>query len=598
MANQGPTPPASEVDELLVPDPPVDHEEDAQHQRMWGFADSGFVTDGSRIRMESRRYDIGGHVLPGFPPFVERAIGVPFDASDCHEPVEPAIAESRAPEALVERLQQALGAAHVSVEGLDRLRHSHGHHLEEIYLALYGQIERLVDVVVRPLGDEQIREVLDIARSHHARVIPYGGGTCVSMALSCPTDGDRPIVSLDLGRNNRIRWIDAKSRTACIEGGALGRVLSRQLEEHGFTLGHEPDSVEFSTLGGWIATNASGMKKNRYGNIEDIVLDVTVVTPDGVVEHPVVVPRASHGLDVRRLALGSEGMLGVITRATVQVHRLPQVQRYGSLIFPDFDTGLSFLEELSSWRMMPASVRLVDNLQLQFGRALKPGNGSKWASSLQKLFLTRVKGMDLEKMCACTVVYEGFAEEQLDLERRVKALGSRYGAFSGGAAAGKDGYNLTFGIAYIRDFLLQYWTMGDSFETAVPWGKVSGVIDAVKHAIQTTHAHLEVPGHPFVTARISQLYQSGCCIYFYIGFYYKGLADPLAVFRELEHEARQAIVSAGGALSHHHGIGKVRAPYLNRIKSQKALDWVARTQRALDPDDLFAVRNQGIERDD
>src|SRR5690606_16114003 len=178
---------------------------------------------------------------------------------------------------------------------------------------------------------------------HGALVIPYGGGTCVSMALACVDE--RPIVSLDLARMSAIEWIDPVSKTACIQAGAVGRVLEEQLREHGFTLGHEPDSIEFSTLGGWVATAASGMKKNRYGNIEDIVLDVTLVTREGVVNHPGSTVRVSHGLDVRRLALGSEGMLGVITRAVVKVHRVPEVQRYGSLVFPTWKDGLAFMEE-------------------------------------------------------------------------------------------------------------------------------------------------------------------------------------------------------------------------------------------------------------
>jgi alkyldihydroxyacetonephosphate synthase len=214
--------------------------------------------------------------------------------------------------------------------------------------------------------------------------------------------------------------------------------------------------------------------------------------------------------------------------------------------------------------------------------------------ALQKLFVTRVKGIDLEELVACTLMYEGDKREQQGLQSRVREAAKRHGGFSGGGAAGKDGYNLTFGIAYIRDFLLQYWTLGDSFETSVPFNRVDAVIAAVKEAVSSAHSRQKIAGHPFVTARVSQIYPSGCCVYFYIGFHYKGLRDPLAAFRDVEHAARVAIVENGGALSHHHGIGKLRAPYLDRIKSPQALVWIDETQRVLDPDGLFRNGNQGL----
>ncbi len=162
---------------------------------------------------------------------------------------------------------------------------------------------------------------------------------------------------------------------ACIEAGAVGRHIEEQLGAHGFTLGHEPDSVEFSTLGGWIATHCSGMKKNRYGNIEDLVLDVDVVTARGPVSRPAVAPRESVGVDARRWIFGSEGTLGIITRAVVKIFPLPEVTRYDSLIFPSFEAGVGFLYDLTREATPPASVRLVDNLQFQLSMTLKPGRG-------------------------------------------------------------------------------------------------------------------------------------------------------------------------------------------------------------------------------
>ena len=577
----------------IVPPPPIQRESDREHERMWGFADSGFEVKGGSISFNSDRYAGKGELLPDFPPFVERAIGVAFDPNDVHELVEPVVPDLISCDDLMSDLRDALGETGISVEPCVRLRHGHGHHLEEIYQVLFESLSRVPDVVVFPKDDKEVRFVLDLAAKHAALVIPYGGGTCVSMALSC-VDESRAIISLDMARMNRIEWIDPVSKTACIQGGAVGRVIEEQLKEYGFTLGHEPDSIEFSTMGGWVATAASGMKKNRYGNIEDVVLDVTVVTRQGVVHQTHIAPRNSHGLDLTRLAIGSEGMLGVITRVVAKLHSLPEVQRYGSLVFPSWQHGLAFMEEISTWQTAPASVRLVDNMQFQFGRALKPSHTPAIVSAIQKLVVTQLHGIDVEKMVACTLVYEGENDEQADLQRRVVRAAKKHGGFGAGKAAGKDGYHLTFGIAYIRDFLLQYWTLGDSFETSVPWGQVDFVIDAVKASVQKSHEKHGLCGRAFVTARVSQVYPTGCCVYFYIGFHYKGVNDPIAVFRDMEHDARVAILDAGGALSHHHGIGKVRAPYLDRVKSREALKWAEQTQAALDPDGIFASGNQGI----
>src|SRR5258705_10675078 len=196
---------------------------------------------------------------------------------------------------------------------------------------------------------------------------------------------------------------------ASIEAGAVGRHIMIGLAKYGLTIGHEPDSVEFSTLGGWIATNASGMKKNRYGNIEDLVLDVSVVTAGGKLERTSASPRESIGLDLRRLMFGSEGTLGIITSAIVKIFPLPEVQQYGSVLFPSFEDGFKFMYDLAREATPPASVRLLDNLQFQFGLALKPKSNSGLAdlkSKAEKFFVTKIKGFDPTKMVPCTLVFE------------------------------------------------------------------------------------------------------------------------------------------------------------------------------------------------
>ena len=326
------------------------------------------------------------------------------------------------------------------------------------------------DLVVLPERRQEVELLVPAARAHGVCLIPYGGGTNVTEALRCPADERRSIVSVDLRRMNRVRWIDPVDRTACIEAGATGREIAEVLGRHGWTLGHEPDSYELSTLGGWVATNASGMKKNRYGNIEDLVLAVTAVTASGTLERDGAPCRESVGGDPARWLLGSEGRLGIVTRAVVKVFPVPEVERHGSVIFRDFDAGVRFLEAVQRARAAPASIRLMDNLQFQFGQALKPGKSGLGAlkSRLEKLVVTRLLGYDTERMVACTLLFEGSREEVAAQEKRVYALARRHGGRRAGAENGRRGYALTFAIAYIRDFMLEHHVVAESCETAVP----------------------------------------------------------------------------------------------------------------------------------
>jgi alkyldihydroxyacetonephosphate synthase len=396
---------------------------------------------------------------------------------------------------------------------------------------------------------------------------------------------------------NKILWVDRQNMMACIEAGAVGRTIIAELKKQGVTMGHEPDSVEFSTLGGWIATNASGMKKNRYGNIEDLVLDVTVATATGKLERTSASPRESVGLDLRRLMFGSEGTLGIVTSAIVKIFPLPEVQEYGSVLFPSFEDGFQFMYDLARESTPPASVRLVDNLQFQFGLALKPKSSGGMAdlkSKAEKFFVTKVKGFDPYKMVACTLVFEGSRAEVEQQQRDLYSIAARHKGMKAGAENGRRGYQLTYSIAYIRDFLMNYYIIAESFETSVPWTKALAVCDNVKRRLLDEYAKRGLPGKPFVTARVTQIYRTGVCIYFYFGFYYKGIPQPHEVYLELENIARDEILNSGGSLSHHHGVGKLRRAYLPRIMSETALQWKRDLKKSLDPTNVFGAGNQGL----
>lgn len=252
----------------------------------------------------------------------------------------------------------------------------------------------------------------------------------MSGALECPAEERRMIVSLDTSQMNKILWIDEKNLTAHCESGIIGQDLERRLAEKGFCTGHEPDSMEFSSLGGWVATRASGMKKNIYGNIEDIVVHIKFVTPKGVMEKSCQVPRLSSGPDIHHFILGSEGTLGVVTEVTIKIRPLPPCRKYGSIVFPEFVNGVNCLREIAKQRCAPASIRLMDNQQFQFGHALKPESKSllnSFVEGIKKFYITKLKGFDTSKMAVATLLFEGTKQEVAAQEKRVYEIAAQFG---------------------------------------------------------------------------------------------------------------------------------------------------------------------------
>jgi len=273
-----------------------------------------------------------------------------------------------------------------------------------------------------------------------ACIVPYGGGTSVTYGLLIPKGETRMVLSMDMHLMDKIKWVDKDNMTACIETGIQGKVLQEKLAAMGLTMGHEPDSGEFSTLGGWISTRASGMKKNKYGNIDDLLVNARVVTPVGVLQRDTLVPRISCGPDINQIILGSEGTIGVITDAIMKVQPLPSCQVFGAIVFPTFPEGVNFMREVAFHRTQPASIRLVDNEQFKFGHALKPPSGglkNAILDILKKKYITGWHGIDLNQLAACTLVFEGSKEEVQVQQARVYAIAKKYNGVKADADNGK-----------------------------------------------------------------------------------------------------------------------------------------------------------------
>ena len=579
---------------------PYDPAPGRRYPHLWGFDDTRFeFIDERTVRLTGSRYPLAGAPLPHFMPFVEALLGVRVGPEHVQETVPPGPLPAPVRHAgFVAELHAAAPTLRLEDDDASRLVHSHGQlSVDEIYRLLGGVApERTVDLVAFPRSDEEVHALVRLADAHGVVLVPYGGGTNVSGALACPPSERRMIVSVDMREMNRVLEIDRANNWVVVEAGITGKELEARLEAEGLTTGHVPDSVELSTVGGWIASNASGMKKNRYGTIEDIVLDAVLVTPRGEVRATPVVPRSASGIAAQRLAFGSEGGLGIITRAVLQVWPLPEVRRYASLIFPDFAAGVRYLHELQASGVRPASIRLTNNTEFRLGQALgraKTGLAAL-SSKLIRSYVTRVKGFDPERMVACTVVMEGTAAEVRQQARSLFGLLAAHGGLSGGPENGRRGFAVTFAIAYIRDFLNTLGIFGETMETSAPWSRIHDITGAVEAELRRMCAERDVQGTPYLSYRLSQSYRTGVCIYFTVGFCARGLADPVATFHEIEHRLREVVLEQGGSISHHHGVGKIRQGFVPQVHSAASIEAVHALKRSLDPNDVFAAGNQAF----
>nr|XP_021334302.1 alkyldihydroxyacetonephosphate synthase, peroxisomal isoform X1 [Danio rerio] len=523
----------------------------------WGYSDSRFLFNKKgQAEFTGKRYRLSGLILPSLKDWFEGTFGASLQHKS---PATSSLNVSAvSPPNLNEAFSEDLKAAGLlaSHDAEDRVFRAHGHCLHEIFALREGRIGRVPDMVVWPSCHSDVEKIVDLACKHNVCLIPYGGGTSVSSALECPQEETRCIVSLDTSQMNRILWIDEKNLTAHVEAGIIGQDLERQLNERGYCTGHEPDSMEFSSLGGWVATRASGMKKNIYGNIEDLVVHIKMVTPRGVIEKSCLGPRMSTGPDIHHFIMGSEGTLGVVTEVTMKIRPIPEYQKYGSVVFPNFQQGVACLREVARQRCAPASIRLMDNEQFQFGHALKPQVSSIFTSfldGLKKFYITKFKGFDPHHLCVATLLFEGDRGKVLQHEKQVYDIAAKFGGLAAGEDNGQRGYMLTFVIAYLRDLGMDYYVIGESFETSVPWDRVLDLCRNVKERIIRECKERGVQFPPLSTCRVTQTYDAGACVYFYFAFNYRGLSDPVHVYEQVEHAAREEILANGGSLSHHHG---------------------------------------------
>ena len=562
----------------------------------WGFRDSGFIVNEDRsVTFAGNRYPICGKKLSKFIPFVEEVLGIEFKIKPKVEELDKKhVDKAFVNHDFISELRSKFDEDRFTEEENERLLHSHGQHsTDEVYKVLYGKLKKFTDLVFYIESEEEAIELIELAKKHDVCLIPYGGGTNVTNALRPPEDEHRMIVTVDTRRLNKIESLDKENLMVTVQSGITGKDLEEALNKDGFTVGHEPDSYEFSTVGGWISTNAAGMKKHRYGNIEDIVQNLTMVTPSGTINQIKPLTRSSIGIKTQNILFGSEGNLGIITKATLKMHRLPAKSSYESIVLSDWQTGVQFMQDLSRSNMVPASSRLADNLQIRLGQALKEEKSGlpKLLDKFKQFVLFKVKGFDPEKFTVAVFKIEGSEVEVKTQRQNLENLAKKHSGVLAGESTGKSGYLATMVIAYIRELIFTQNILGETMETAVPWSKINQVKEEASKLIVKLHNEHNLPGKPFFTSRISKVYHTGVCMYNTIAMCYDGVENPEDVFTEIEHIMRENFIENGGSISHHHGVGKLRKDFMSNTISEGSVEMIKGIKQNQDPHNIFGVNN-------
>lgn len=460
----------------------------------------------------------------------------------------------RAPRVRVKDLPHELRGI-ACATSFDRLMHSRGRSFEDVFQNLRGwAAAQSVDLVLYPSNESQIEAILHWASQQHVAVCPYGGGSSVSGGVGAPTTGDyRGAVAIDMKFFDRVVNVDHTSMSACVEAGVYGPSLDAQLRPHGVCVRHFTQSYQFSTVGGWVATRAGGHYSCRLQHIDDIVQAVRIVTPRGAVETRRL-PATGTGPCQKATLVGSEGIMGVITRVWLRVRRLPKSRLNVAIPFPSLALAAEAARRIVQARIFPAVLRAIDR-QEAFLNNVNDGNAAV-------LFL----GFESEEQS--NRLYTEHFTASVEICRKSGALSvpSQTDAARGGKVGDgkkvegseRDDWGRSFKRApYLRDRLVCSGMIAETFETAVTWDLWPAFLQGVQSAVQDAIDVHCGPGLGQVTCRLTHVYHDGPAPYFTVLAKGAGGKRTLSQWRAIKESATSAILRFGGTVTHHHAVGRM-----------------------------------------
>ncbi|MGY1747082.1 FAD-binding oxidoreductase [Blastococcus sp. SYSU D00695] len=490
------------------------------------------------------------------------------------------LAPSRLPQAALTALTDLLGAEHVTTDREPRLRHTGGKSYLDLLRRREGDASDAPDAVVTPGDTAETAALLALCAEHQVVVVPFGGGTSVVGGLSGTDPDDRPSVALDLRRMASVREIDVPSSLVTVGPGMRGPALEEALAGDGLTLGHLPQSWEFATLGGYAATRSAGQASTGVGRFDDLVAGLTLATPAGVLElgSP---PASAAGPDLLGLALGSEGALGVITELRLRVRPRPRSTAYEGWSFRSWAAGLAGLQRLARHDLLPDVVRLSDGDETRANLLMAGGTGAR---VLRASLRARGRGAG----CLLVVGWEGLPTLVRARRRAAASVLREGGAVRVGRRVGESWRRHRFEGPYLRDRLMDAGLLVETLETAATWSALPVVYDAVRRAL--TRSLTRGDSRPLVLGHVSHGYPTGASLYVTV------LADrdddlPIQQWLAAKRDATDALLAAGGTLTHHHAVGADHRPWLEREVGPLGVEVLRAVKQRLDP---TGICNPGV----
>ncbi len=519
-------------------------DEPVREQVFWGWGEPG-----------------AGPTLPDHAvPFLRDELGVDGRVVDRPVALEDVrLREPALPGSVRERLEAITGAVRDDREA--RVLRCRGKSYLDLLAQRAGACEDAPDAVVAPGDHDEVLAVLQVCNDAGVAVVPFGGGTSVVGGLEPLRGPFDALISLDLGRMDRVLAVDPRSLTATLAPGLRLPEADRALAAHGLTPGHVPQSYEWASVGGCVATRSAGQASTGRGRIDANVVAVRCATPLGDLATRDA-PASAAGPALRQLVAGSEGVLGVITAVTLRVHPLPEVQRYEGWLVPGFDEGCEILRQLEQAGAAPDVARLSDEDETRYTLALAGVRGP----ALRLVAGRRPARRLVAGRCLMIAGWEGVAE---DVERRRRAA-KRFRRFAA-AFLGERWVHSRFAGPHLRDDLLDRGVMVETVETATSWSNLAALRAAVRAAL---------PGM-LVGCHVSHLYPTGASLYFTV--LARAAADPAAQWRAAKTAATGAIVAAGGTITHHHAVGRDHAPWLRDEVGELGLGVLHALKERCDP---------------
>lgn len=504
----------------------------------------------------------------GIRDLLRDVLGVTAESGARFDPDAITASPSRLSDADLAALADLVGAANVSADDAQRLPRARGKSTPDLLAWRVSPEVNCPDAVVAPGDDDDVAALLDWCGSEGVAMVPFGGGTSVVGGLTPDTGGHRAVVSIDLARFNELESIDHESGEAVFGAGVTGPRAEELLAEHGFSLGHFPQSFPYATLGGYAVTRSSGQSSAGYGRFDEMVRGLTVITPVGAIEASRA-PASAAGPDLRQWLMGSEGAFGVCTRVRVRIHPAPEVVLHEAFRFPDFVTGAAALRAVEQQGTGPTVIRLSDETETMVNLATATESiGENVGSS------------EGEGGCLCLCLFEGTAEHAQSRQAETRALLLAQGGTSLGADPAQSWEHGRFGAPVLRDSLLDNGALVETLETATDWSNVPALRDAVAGALTSS---LEATGTPaLVMCHISHVYPTGASLYFTVVAGQRG-EDPIEQWMTAKRAASEAIGAAGGTITHHHAVGVDHKPYLADEIGEVGVAMLRAVKQAVDP---------------